>query len=143
MRQFAPLTDLNRIIRENRIAEYRSPALDLGMRPDQFGAGSSRWTWRNQPPTTLNPFGTIHGGFVAVFVDEVFSTAIASVLEDGEWAVTVEVKISHLRALRPGVITSAGQVLHRGRAIAFLEAEVTDDGGSLAVRASSTWSISR
>jgi uncharacterized protein (TIGR00369 family) len=138
-----PLTELNRIIRENRIAEYRSSALDLGMRPMQFGSGTSAWSWNDQPPPVINPFGTIGGGFVAVFVDELFSTAIGSVLEQDEWAMTAEVKISHLRALRPGAITGNARMLRRGRAIAFLEAEIAAADGKLAVRASSTWSISR
>jgi uncharacterized protein (TIGR00369 family) len=137
-----PLTELNRIIRENRISDYRSPALELGMRPTQFGSGSSSWSWSDQPPLVLNPFGTINGGFIGVFVDELFSTAIGSMLEDGEWAMTAETKISHLRPLRPGTVTGSGRVVRRGQAIAFLEAEVIGADGKLAVRASSTWSIS-
>jgi uncharacterized protein (TIGR00369 family) len=137
-----PLTQLNRIIRENRIAEYRSPALELGMRPTQFGSGTAAWSWNDQPPLVINPFGTIGGGFVAVFVDELFSTAIGSVIEQDEWAMTAEVKISHLRPLRPGAITGNARVLRRGRAIAFLEAEIFGADVNLAVRASSTWSIS-
>src|SRR5438445_9199263 len=87
----SPLTELNRIIRENRIAEYRSPALELGMRPSQFGIGTAAWTWNDQPPMVMNPFGTVNGGFIGVFVDEPFSTAIGSLLKDGEWAMTAEV----------------------------------------------------
>ena len=64
-----PLTELNRIIRENRTAEYRSPVLAIGMRPEEFGSGTSRWSWSDQPPLVLNPFGTINGGFIGVFVD--------------------------------------------------------------------------
>jgi uncharacterized protein (TIGR00369 family) len=142
-RRVIPLTELNRIIRENRIAEYRSPALELGMRPVQFSPGGSAWSWSDQPPLVLNPFGTIHGGFIGVFVDELFATAIGSILEEGEWAMTAEVKISHLRPLRPGAIVGSARVLRRGQALAFLEAEISDAAGKAAVRASSTWSISR
>jgi uncharacterized protein (TIGR00369 family) len=139
----APLRELNRIIRENRTGEYRSPAMELGFAPLEFAPGASRWRWEQQPPTVLNPFGTIHGGFLGVFVDELFATAIASVLEDGEWAMTAETKISHLRALYPGPLSGHGRVVRRGRTLAFLEAEVCDADGRSAVRASSTWSISR
>jgi uncharacterized protein (TIGR00369 family) len=137
------LTELNRIIRENRVAEYRSPALELGMCPTQFGIGTAAWSWNAQPPLVLNPFGTVNGGFIGVFIDELFSTAIGSLLEGDEWAMTAEAKVSHLRPLRPGAITGSARVLRRGRAIAFLEAEIADANGELAVRASSTWSISR
>ena len=141
--RLVPLTELNQIIRENRVDDYKSPALALGMRPLEFGQGSSSWSWPEQPPTVLNPFGTLHGGFIAVFVDELFSTAIGSVLEADEWAVTAEVKVSHLRPLRPGPISGAARVLRRGRGVAFLEAEISSADGAPAARASSTWSISR
>jgi acyl-coenzyme A thioesterase PaaI-like protein len=43
----------------------------------------------------------VQGGYLAVLIDEMFSTAIASVLEMEEWAVTAEFKINFLRALNP------------------------------------------
>jgi len=138
-----PVTRLNQIIRENRIADYESPALALGMRPTGFEQGESHWSWSAQPPLVLNPFGMIGGGFIAVFVDELCSTAIASILEEAEWAVTVETKISYLRMLRPGPVSGVGRVLRRGHSIAFLEARVIAADGSAAALASSTWSISR
>ncbi len=139
----APLTEINRLIRENRVAEYRSPNLALGMAPIEFGAGVSRWIWRARPAITLNPFGTVQGGYLAVFVDELFSTAIASVLADGEWAMTAEFKLNFLRAMRPGPIEGSARVLRRSRTLAFLEAQVTDEDGAVAVTASSTWAVSR
>ena len=105
-----PLAELNQLIRENRVSEYSSPNLALGMSPVEFGAGTSRWAWSRQPPAALNPFGTVQGGYLTVFVDELFSTAVASVLEAGEWAVTAEFKIVFLRALSPGPLEGTGRV---------------------------------
>lgn len=136
-----PLADLNRLIKENRVGEYSSPNLALGMRPVEFGAGTSRWVWHVQPPVALNPFGTLQGGYLAVFVDELLSTAIASVLEEGEWAMTAEFKISYLRALNPGPLAGSARVLRRSRALAFLEAQVESDEGKVALTASSTWAV--
>jgi len=96
-----PLTERNRLIKENRVADYTSPNLALGMVPVEFGVGISRWVWRAQPAVALNPFGTLQGGYLTVFIDELLATAIASVLEDGEWAMTAEFKINFLRALSP------------------------------------------
>ena len=106
----------------------------------EFGAGTSRWVWRAQPPAALNPFGILQGGYLAVFVDELLSTAIASVLEEGEWALTAEVKISYLRALNPGPVTVV-RVLRRSRTLAFLEALVESDDGKVGLTASSTWAV--
>ena len=137
-----PLTEINRILRENRVAEIRWN-LKLGMRPIEFGIGTSKWSWAQQPPQTLNPFGTIQGGYLAVFIDMLFSTAIGSVLEEGEWSMTAESKVSYLRTLKPGPIEGAAKVIRRSRSLAFLEATITNPAGDAAVTASSTWAISR
>jgi uncharacterized protein (TIGR00369 family) len=138
----APLYELNRILRENRVAEYRSPNIALGMRPVEFAHGSSYWRWETQPKQTLNPFGMLHGGYLAVFVDELLATAIGSVLENGEWAVTAELKLSYLRGLRPGRMEGRGRVIRRTRSIAFMDAEISNADGEPAVLATSTWAIS-
>ena len=138
-----PLTEINRLIKENRVTEYSSPNRALGMTPLEFGNGSSRWVWSKQPPAALNPFGTLQGGYLAIFIDELFSTAIASVLEEVEWAVTAEFKINFLRALTPGHLEGSATVLRRSRTLAFLEARVSNQGKITAVTASSTWAVSR
>jgi uncharacterized protein (TIGR00369 family) len=139
----APLNDLNRLIRENRIADYPSPNLALGMAPVEFAPGTSRWRWNVQPAAALNPFGTVQGGYIAVFIDELCSTAIASLLEEDEWAMTAEFKINFLRPLAPGPIEGHARVLRRSRTLAFLAAEAARADGSVAVTASSTWAVSR
>ncbi len=141
--KLGPVEEINRILRENRVSEYRSPNLGLGMRPLEFTPGSARWAWENQPPAVLNPFGTLQGGYLALFIDEMLSTAIGSVLEAGEWAVTAEVKISYLRALRPGPLSGMARVVRRTRSLAFMEASLTIADGALATMASSTWAISK
>ncbi|HEX4210257.1 MAG TPA: PaaI family thioesterase [Candidatus Binataceae bacterium] len=139
----SPLTEINRLIKENRVSDYSSPNLALGMRPLAFAAGTSRWLWDHQPPATLNPFGTIQGGYITVLIDEMLSTAIASVLEAGEWAMTAEFKVSFMRALSPGPWHGEAYVLRRTRALAFLETRITDPAGTIAVTATSTWAIAQ
>jgi uncharacterized protein (TIGR00369 family) len=136
-----PLTERNLLIKENRVAEYTSPNLALGMTPVEFGAGTSRWRWNAQPPAALNPFGTLQGGYLAVFIDELLSTAIASVLEDGEWAMTAEFKINFLRAQAPASLMGSARVMRRTRTLAFLEAHIETEDGQVAVTASSTWAV--
>jgi uncharacterized protein (TIGR00369 family) len=136
-----PLTERNRLIKENRVADYTSPNLALGMVPVEFGLGTSRWAWRDQPPVALNPFGTLQGGYLSVFVDELMATAIASVLEDGDWAMTAEFKINFLRALTAAPLEGSGRVLRRSRTLAFLEARVATESGQIAMTASSTWAV--
>jgi uncharacterized protein (TIGR00369 family) len=136
-----PLAERNRLIKENRIGDYTSPNLSLGMAPVEFAAGTSRWVWKVQPAAALNPFNTIQGGYLAVFIDELLSTAVASVLEEGEWSMTAEFKLNFLRALPPGSLTGTGRVIRRTRTLAFLEAQIETDDGQIAVTASSTWAV--
>ena len=136
-----PLTERNRLIKENRVSEYASPNLALGIAPVEFGAGASRWRWNAQPAVALNPFGTVQGGYLAIFIDELLGTAIASVLEEGEWAMTAELKITFMRALTPAPLQGSGHVLRRTRTLAFLEAQVETADGQIAVTASSTWAV--
>ena len=141
--KLAPVDSINRLIRENRIAEFSSPNLVLGMRPLEFTPGASKWCWEAQPPSVLNPFGTIQGGYLAILIDEMLGTAIGSILEEGEWAVTAEVKLSYLRALRPAALTGEAHVIRRTRSLAFMEASIANERGELAVAATSTWAIAK
>lgn len=139
----SPLLELNRIIRENRVHDFSTPNLALGMRPVEFAPGKSLWIWETQPDAAINPFGTVQGGYLAVFVDEVLSTAIGSVLNEDEWAVTAELKLSYLRALTPQRLEGHGRVIRRASSVAFMDAEVRNAAGEVALIASSTWAISR
>ena len=141
--KLAPVESINRLIRENRIGDFSSPNLALGMRPLEFGLGTSRWSWEAPPSAVLNPFGIVQGGYLAIFIDEMLSTAIASVLENGEWAVTAEVKLTFLRAARGEPLAGEARVIRRTRALAFLEASIANQRGEVAVTASSTWAISK
>jgi uncharacterized protein (TIGR00369 family) len=136
-----PLAERNLLIKKNRVGEYTSPNLALGMTPVEFGPGTSRWTWNAQPSEALNPFGTVQGGYVAIFVDELLQTAVASVLEDGEWAMTAEFKINFLRALTPARLSGNAHVLRRSRNLAFVDAQVETADGQIAATASSTWAV--
>jgi uncharacterized protein (TIGR00369 family) len=141
--KLAPLDSINQLIRENRVGDFASPNLALGMRPLQFGPGTSRWSWESQPPLVLNPFGTVQGGYLAIFIDEMLSTAIGSVLEAGEFAVTAEVKLTYMRALRPGPLSGDARVIRRTRALAFMEASIANARSEVAVTATSTWAIAK
>ena len=141
--KLGPVESINQLIRENRIGEFSSPNLALGMRPLEFGPGTSRWSWDSPTAIALNPFGTIQGGYLAMFIDEMLSTAIGSVLESGEWAVTAELKLSYLRPLRSGPLSGEARVIRRTRALAFMEASIANERGEVAVTASSTWSIAK
>jgi acyl-coenzyme A thioesterase PaaI-like protein len=47
-------------------------------------------------------------------------------------------KVSFLQPATVGVLWGRGRVVNRGRSIAFVEGDLTDDGGRLLARASAT-----
>lgn len=56
---------------------------------------------------------------------------------------TAEFKVNFLHALNPQPLQGEARVLRCTRFVAFLDAQITDQNGSIAVTATSTWAISR
>lgn len=89
-------------------------------------------------PEFVNPIGTIQGGFVAAMLDDTFSIALLAALGPEMIAPTVEMKISFIRAAKPGRLIGKGRVVHKGGTIGFAESELFDAEGRLIARASAT-----
>ncbi len=81
-----------------------------------------------------NPMGNVQGGFLAAMLDDTLGPALAATLGDGEFAPTLELKVSFLRPAAPGRITGTGRVVHRGGSIAFLAGELRDQTGDVLAR---------
>ena len=61
-----------------------------------------------------NPMGNVQGGFLAAMLDDTLGPALVATLDDGEFAPTLELKVSFLRPAVPGRLTGTGRVVHRG-----------------------------
>jgi uncharacterized protein (TIGR00369 family)/putative nucleotidyltransferase with HDIG domain len=83
----------------------------------------------------LNPAGSIQGGFLAAMLDDTLGPALVATLAEGEWAPTTDLHVQFLSPAAPGTITGRGRVVRRGRGIAFLAGELTDEHGTLLARA--------
>lgn len=82
---------------------------------------------------TLNPVGSLHAGVIYSLMDVACFLALIGHLEDDEHAVTHDLTVSLLRPVSPGKrVDIVGSVLRRGRAVAFMRAEATVDGGIVA-----------
>jgi uncharacterized protein (TIGR00369 family) len=90
-----------------------------------------------------NPVGKVQGGFLTAMLDDTLGPALVATLPDGEFAVTLELKVSFLRPASPGRITGTGRVVHRGGSIAFLAGELRDDAGEVLATATATSRIVR
>jgi len=87
--------------------------------------------------------GNVTGGFIAAMLDMVASAASATTYENGEHGPSLELKVSFLRPGKRGVFRGVGRTVHRGKSIAFTEAEIRDGAGELIATASSTLRLIR
>jgi len=86
----------------------------------------------------LNPAGVIQGGILASMLDEAMGPVAAAVSGGEVFAQTLEMKVSYLRAARPGAIFGEGRLVQRGREILFLEGRLTDAEGRVLATATAT-----
>lgn len=89
---------------------------------------------------SLNPLGTIHGGYAATMLDSACGIATHSRLAPGQTYTTLELKVAYHRAMTPGTgkVRAVGTLLSFGRRVAFAEAKITDSEGRLIASATST-----
>ena len=89
-------------------------------------------------PQHANPMGTLHGGILCDLADAAMGVAYASTLGEGESFTTLELKINFLKPVWKARLRAEARLVKRGRAVAMVECDVVDEGGSLVARASST-----
>ncbi len=80
-----------------------------------------------------NQAALLHGGVVTALLDVASYLALLPHLDDAEHAVTHDVSVSLLRPVGPDeTVALVGEVLRRGRAVAFLRAEASVNGRAVA-----------
>jgi uncharacterized protein (TIGR00369 family) len=80
----------------------------------------------------LNPAGTVHGGVLATLVDTAMGTAVRSATDDGDVPATSQLTVTYLRPGKPGRLEVTARVRTRGEHLTVCEADVEQDGRSLA-----------
>src|SRR5215468_2727838 len=112
---------------------FRLVAVEPGEAIIEFEAGEPH----------ANLMGTLHGGVLCDVADAAMGIAFASMLDDGESFTTLELKINFLKPIWKARLKAIGRIIKSGRVIGLVECDVTDEGGSLVARASSTCMILR
>jgi uncharacterized protein (TIGR00369 family) len=115
--------------------------LTLGMVcVDKSTPGRTVWTMRADE-RFANPAGVVQGGFLAAFCDSSMGAAAVTFAGDRKVSVAnAEIKVSFLAPVAVGAaLTCDATVVSGGGRVAFVEAAVTTDDGTLAVRATSTY----
>ncbi|WP_432806965.1 hotdog fold thioesterase [Paenibacillus camelliae] len=77
---------------------------------------------------TRQPFGFLHGGASLVLAETVASIgAWASIDQENEVAMGMEINANHVRSVREGIVTAVGVPLHKGRKSAVWDIKITDE----------------
>ena len=94
------------------------------------GHSEARWT---PSADWANPVGNVHGGYVAVLVDDVAGMAVVSLV--GGAAPTVSLQVDYLNAMPVGgTYTARGEVVRAGKAVAIVDVHVHDADDVLVAR---------
>lgn len=91
-------------------------------------------------PQLFNPVGVVHGGVMYALADTGMGGALVSDLQKDQFCSTIEIKISYLRTVTGGTLTCNESIMHRGKRIAFMSAEV-HCGDLLVAQATGTFAI--
>jgi uncharacterized protein (TIGR00369 family) len=100
-----------------------------GLQVIEIGDGSATVTLASAPHL-LRPGGVLHGSSYEVVADVAMWLAIMTRAGLEPMAVTIEMKTSFLRGTSSS-ITGTAQLLRLGRRVAFGEAKILDDAGTL------------
>ncbi|MEC7533402.1 MAG: PaaI family thioesterase, partial [Pseudomonadota bacterium] len=90
------------------------------------------------PDSFITPRGSVQGGLVAGFLDEVMGWAHVYATDQAEAPLNLEISMSLLKPVMAGPVIGKGRVVRRGRKVIFLEGELFDEAGKLLARSTST-----
>jgi len=133
---FQPIDSPYPIVDPNRTLCRTIGLIGLEQRdPAQRGVGL-RYEVR---PEFCHSNGTMaQGGFITAWLDHAMASAVVHDSE-GEFNISsLEIKVSFLEAVRPGVVAAEARVVRRGKRVAFLEGRLFDLSQRLLATASSS-----
>ena len=104
----------------------------LGMRIEEITPGRLVATLEVRPEL-LTPFGNLHGGVMAAFVDHVLGCVLYPLMARGQWAATTEFKLNYLSAVRQGALRAESRVISLTRRTAVVGVEVHNQGRAVCV----------
>lgn len=106
----------------------------LDIDPD---AGTIRVRFQARPEFA-NPVGVVQGGFLAAMLDDTMGPALVATLDAGQFAPTIELKVSYIQPAMPGALIGTAHVVARKKSIAFVAGELRTEAGELIATATAT-----
>jgi len=102
----------------------------LGMTMVEYDEGTSVLTMPFESFLS-NMYGIAHGGAIASIADSACGLALASKLEEGQTAVTVDLRINYISPFSGGKLVARGEVIHKGSTTSIEFARLTQDESRL------------
>ena len=117
-----------------------APPIAVLMNMDIETVEEGRVTFGGTPDAShYNPIGVVHGGFAATMLDTVCGCAVHTTLPAGKAYTSIEIKVSYLRPLQQGTrVVATGTVTKPGSRVAFADATLATEDGTLIATASSS-----
>lgn len=103
----------------------------LQVRVTQANEGTARGIWEVEEKF-INGIGVAMGGFVAAAADIMMAYALASKIEKNQKFSTIDLHTTFHRSVMPGNVEVEARVERLGRSIAYLTADLTQDGQKVA-----------
>ena len=128
------MTDAELMARMNRFVPPTGVLLNMEILALDSKAGTVRVRYLPGPEFT-NPMGSVQGGIVVAMLDD--AAAFAAIAKAGEriGIPTIELKTSFFAPAKAGVpLFVDARCLKLGKRVAFMEADLTDESGTLLAR---------
>ena len=107
----------------------------LGIRLIEYSPDYGRICLTKTDKTPQGIGGSVHGGVLATMADVVMLVAVFSNMKEGaEPAGTADLNITYLRPAHGEKIYADARVIKRGRQLATVEVDITDDEGRLCAK---------
>jgi uncharacterized protein (TIGR00369 family) len=89
-------------------------------------------------PEFCNPAGFIQGGLLSAMLDDTMGPAVLLHTNGAAYTATISLTVNFLSPARIGRLIGEAQVTQLGKTVAFVEARLTDEQGTLIATATST-----
>jgi uncharacterized protein (TIGR00369 family) len=90
-----------------------------------------------------NPFGSVHGGYIATLLDASMALALQTVVDPGTLYSTTDLHINYLRGVKvnDGEVRAEARIVDLGRARALAEARLMGPDGQLHAVATGAFAV--
>lgn len=128
---------------ENDPTRLPAIARTLGIHFVEWSAGRAVFSLKADMERHANPVGTMHGGVLVDLGDLAMGCAMGTTIEADESFTTIELRSNYFKPVWTATLRAEAKVIRRSRSLGYVECDVTDEGGSLVCKLSSTCMVLR